>query len=90
MNPEDLDAMDESVPFTKVTLDNLLGVEHNEESYRYYFTCFEEAQRKRSVIGASDQLKKAIKWNYDEFLRATTASQIPVVRDFQFRIKQIG
>jgi len=30
MNPDDLDAMDESVPFTKATLDNLLGVQHNE------------------------------------------------------------
>uniref|UniRef100_A0A7S4W1U9 VWFA domain-containing protein n=1 Tax=Ditylum brightwellii TaxID=49249 RepID=A0A7S4W1U9_9STRA len=90
MNPEDLDAMDESVPFTKTTLDNLLGIEHNEQSYRHYFTCFEEAQKKRSVIGASDQFKKAVKWNYDEFLRATTASQIPAVRDFQLRIRQIG
>jgi len=90
MNPEDLDAMDESVPFTKTTLDNLLGIEHNEQSYRHYFTCFEEAQKKRSVIGASDQFKKTVKWNYDEFLRATTSSQIPAVRDFQLRIRQIG
>ncbi len=28
MNPDDLDAMDESVPFTKQTLDILLGVQH--------------------------------------------------------------
>jgi len=89
MNPEDLDAMDESIPFTKTTLNNLLGIEYNEQSYRHYFTCFEEAQRKRSVIGASDQLKKDIKWNYEEFLRATTASQIPAVQDFKVRLKQI-
>merc|ERR1719162_2829033 len=33
MNPDDLDAMDESIPFTKTTLDNLLGIQHNEASY---------------------------------------------------------
>ena len=49
MNPDDLDAMDESVPFTKNTLDNLLGIQHNEESYRYYFDCFVNAQRARKV-----------------------------------------
>jgi hypothetical protein len=47
MNPDDLDAMDESVPFTKTTLDNLLGIEHEEPSYRYYFDEFVKAQRAR-------------------------------------------
>lgn len=37
MNPDDLDALDESVPFTKTTLDNILGIQSNEESYRHYF-----------------------------------------------------
>ena len=45
MNPDDLDAMDESIPFTKATLDNLLGIEHNEASYKHYFDCFIAAQR---------------------------------------------
>jgi hypothetical protein len=58
MNPDDLDAMDESVPFTKNTLDNLLGIQHPEESYRYYFDCFVQAQRARTVEGPSDQLKR--------------------------------
>ena len=31
MNPDDLDAMDESVPFTKSVLDNLLGIVSNDE-----------------------------------------------------------
>ena len=39
-NPDDLDAMDESVPFTKATLDNLLGVQYSQESYRHYFDMF--------------------------------------------------
>lgn len=86
MNPDDLDAMDESVPFTKTTLDNLLGIKHNEESYRHYFMCFEEAQRTRTVEGKSDQLKKDTRWNYDEFLLAPVAKNIPQVQEFKARL----
>jgi hypothetical protein len=37
LNPTDLDALDESVPFTKKTLDNLLGRELSGEEYGHYF-----------------------------------------------------
>jgi len=83
MNPDDLDAMDESVPFTKATLDNLLGIEHNEESYRYYFDQFVRAQQMRKIEGPSDQLKKNVQWNYNDFLRAPMANQIPQVQQFK-------
>jgi hypothetical protein len=93
MNPDDLDAMDESVPFTKTTLDNLLGVQHNEESYRHYFNCYTEAQRMRVVENdefgrpkKSDKLKKNVKWNYQDFLRAPVASQIPAVQNFKAQL----
>merc|ERR1719262_615547 len=49
MSPDDLDAMDESVPFTKYTLDNLLGVVSNEATYQHYFDCFAKAQMQRRV-----------------------------------------
>jgi len=90
MNPDDLDAMDESVPFTKQTLDNLLGIQHNEQSYRYYFDCFVKNQQNR-IIGinsltgrqkASDALKKNTRWNYQEFLNAPVAKQIQQVQQF--------
>lgn len=87
MNPDDLDAMDESVPFTKTTLDNLLGIQHNEESYRHYFNCFVEAQRKRTIESRSDTVKKNIQWNYNEFLRAPVARQIPQVQQFINQLK---
>lgn len=94
MNPDDLDAMDESVPFTKTTLDNLLGIENNEQSYRHYFTCFVEAQRQRVVEmdshgrpKQSDQLKKTIQWDYNEFLRAPVARQIPQVQQMLQQLK---
>ena len=89
MNPDDLDAMDESVPFTKATLDNLLGITHNEESYRHYFKCFEEAQRKRTIEGKSDQLKKSVKWNYEEFLKAPVARFIPQVREVNAQLARL-
>jgi len=92
MNPEDLDAMDESVPFTKATLDNLLGVVYNEKSYRHYFDCFIQAQRRREVITMMDQLKKKHNWNssYQEFLKAPLANQIPSVQQFKAELKQIS
>jgi hypothetical protein len=96
MNPDDLDAMDESVPFTKATLDNLLGVVHNMESYKHYFDCFSEAQSKRVVENddngrpkRSDQLKKSVKWNYHDFLIAPVASRIPHVQDIKEQLKKM-
>eukprot|EP00934_Nitzschia_sp_Nitz4_P002141 Nitzschia sp. Nitz4//scaffold52_size167869//163227//163685//NITZ4_002299-RA/size167869-exonerate_protein2genome-gene-0.33-mRNA-1//1//CDS//3329554104//2141//frame0 len=83
MNPDDLDAMDESIPFTKATLDNLLGVQHNDESYRHYFDQFVLAQRGRKIEGPTDQVKKNVQWNYEDFLRAPVASQIPQVQQLK-------
>jgi len=37
INPHDLDAMDEDIPFTKFTLDGLLGVSTSLADYEYYF-----------------------------------------------------
>jgi hypothetical protein len=47
INPEDLDAMDEAIPFAKVTLGNMLGMELSEEEYQHYFNGFMRAQRSR-------------------------------------------
>jgi hypothetical protein len=96
MNPDDLDAMDESVPLTKTTLDNLLGIQHNEESFRHYFNCFVQAQQKKVVKRdergqpkQSDLLKKNTQWNYQEFLRAPVAKQIPQVQQFLQQIARL-
>ena len=88
MNPDDLDAMDESVPFTKPALGNLLGIETDDKSYKHYFDCFLEAQSKRAVQGQADQLKKGMNWAtiYEDFLRAPTANLIPVVRDYKQKL----
>jgi hypothetical protein len=96
MNPDDLDAMDESVPFTKATLDNLLGIQQDEASYRHYFDCFTEAQRMRVVENnddgtpkQSDSLKKSVKWNFQDFLAAPVASHIPQVKDVKAQLARL-
>jgi len=90
MNPDDLDAMDESCPFTKATLDNLLGIQHNEESYRHYFNCFLEAQRVRGGISQADKLKKTVRWNYNDFLQAPLARHIPAVQDYKAKLARLA
>lgn len=97
MNPDDLDAMDESVPFTKTTLDNLLGIQSDEPTYRHYFDCFLQAQRVRPIEmddygrpKRTDQIKKDANWQalYQDFLRAPLASQIPAVQAFKRQLQQ--
>jgi len=84
MNPDDLDAMDESVPFTKTTLDNLLGIQHNEASYQHYFDSFVRNQHTahRGKWSKSAKLKRNTKWKYQEFLHAPVAKEIPQVQQF--------
>jgi hypothetical protein len=75
MNPDDLDAMDESIPFTKFTLDNLLGIVSNDESYQHYFDHYVKAQQARVVEidgrtgqpNKLDSLRKNTQWSYSEF-----------------------
>jgi hypothetical protein len=64
-------------------LDNLLGIQHNEESYRHYFQEFQKAQRARNIEGPTDQIKKNVQWNYEDFLRAPNANQIPQVQQLK-------
>jgi len=83
MNPDDLDAMDESVPFTKTTLDNLLGIQHNEASYKHYFDSFVQNQRTaHQGWSKSEKLKRTTTWNYQEFVIAPVAKEIPQVQEF--------
>ena len=89
MNPDDLDAMDESVPFTKTTLDNLLGLEYQEASYKLYFESFQTAQRVRRIEGPADALKKRMEWNYYDFLAAPMAKDIPQVKQYRQQLASV-
>jgi len=83
MNPNDLDAMDESVPFTKTTLDSLLGIQHNEASYKHYFDSFVHNQKTaHRGMSKSARLKRNTKWKYQDFVTAPVAKEIPQVQKF--------
>jgi len=92
MNPDDLDAMDESIPFTKFTLDNLLGVVSNDASYQHYFDCYVKAQQERVTDGSQiDAIRKNTRWDYNQF-RTTNgpAKLIPQVQQVKQQIIQAG
>jgi hypothetical protein len=98
LNPYDLDAMDESVPLTKTTLDNLLGIAHNVETYRHYFDRFIDAQQRRVMerdelgqVKENDQLKHNYNWrvHYHDFLSAPVGKDIPAVQQFIGQLKQM-
>lgn len=97
-NPDDLDAMDESVPFTKTTLDNLLGYQTSEEEYSEYFKGFLGAQQNKQPKSgdanerAMAQVRKSMNWQslYNELLRKPVANKIPEVQAFKDRLKAAG
>ena len=82
--------MDESVPFTKAMLDNLLGFISEEPDYRSYFEQFMQAQHRRPIEDHTDRIKKEINWfqYYPDFIRAEITSEIPVAVQFKMRLKQ--
>ena len=82
-NPHDLDAMDESIPFTRQTLDNLLGYQSSPEEYRYYFDSFLTAQRKLSLTFAQREFIAKLPSLYEQFESANIASDIPAAADYK-------
>ena len=67
-NPHDLDAMDESIPFTKQVLDNLLGYQSSVEEYRYYFDGFIQAQKKLPLKSFQHTFLRELPSMYNQFL----------------------
>ena len=89
-NPTDLDAMDESVPFAKQTLDDLLGYQTSQQEYKYYFDSFLEAQRllplkphQRSFVGSLPRL-------FSQFIEVSRAADIPAVSEYRLRTKSMA
>ena len=85
-NPKDLDALDESAPLAKVTLDNLMGYQAQPQEYKHYFDCFLAAQNAQPVVSAADKLKKEFlpQWpqNFPAFTQAPSSKDIPVVQKY--------
>lgn len=92
MCPDDLDAMDESVPFSKHTLAQLLGTELADDAYRRYFDGFCAAQAARTIETASDELKRTFDWNpiYVQLRDVPAASgSIRRVQQFKQKLKEL-
>jgi hypothetical protein len=93
-NPDDLDAMDESVPLTKRTLSALSGYELSDQEYNFYFDKFNEAQQKiRRGTWATDALKKDYLnvWPglRQEFKRAPLAKDVQAVREYRTKMEHL-
>jgi len=76
VNPNDLDAMDQHAPLTKLTIENLYGREITEAEYRRYFDKHPNANR---VFGP----------DYELFLTCEIARQIPSVAYFDRVLAQL-
>lgn len=91
INPHDLDALDESAPLTKKTLDRLQGYVTTPQEYDYYFDEFIRAQTHRPVNTTMDSLKKSYQdtWvkNRHAFVHAERAADIPVVEEFRLQVR---
>jgi hypothetical protein len=92
MNPDDLDALDESVPLTKKKFDNLMGVIGLDKEYELYFFGFIDAQELRKSNTPVDLVKKQQQWGslYNDFLHAENANDIPAVQAYKARLEAAG
>ena len=92
-NPDDLDALDESVPFTKMTLDNMQGYACSPQEYDYYFGSFLEAQATQTVESVLDKFKKDYlnvwRQNVEHFRQAPIARMIPCVQQYHAQLSEI-
>lgn len=84
----DLDGIDEGIPFTKWTLDNLLGIQGTNEEYLAYFEAFCRAQASKSASSPMDDAKKQFPWYhaYPSFLSAINQNDVPEVADYRQRL----
>lgn len=83
INPHDLDAIDENLPLTKNTLDNILGRLHSPQEYQYYFVrnpnanlyldlyrnFLTEGSFARNIVSREEQLRRERKAGYKDGAR---------------------
>ena len=94
--PDDLDAMDEGVPLTKVALDGILGYITTDLQYQAYFDGMVGAQiahaRSLSQLSAADHIKfsYAVVWSRSRAAFATARSwaDLPEVRDYRNKMQR--
>lgn len=89
-NPTDLDAMDESVPFARQTLSNLLGYQSSPQEYRYYFDSFMQAQRRLPLKPFQRTFVNRLPSLYAQFDSVDSATLIPDVVQYKAQMKHFG
>ena len=91
-NPEDLDAMDESVPFPRQILSNLLGYQSSPQEYRYYFDSFVQvqAQRRLPLKPFQRNFVNKLPSLYAHFDSVASATLIPDVVQYKAQMKHFG
>jgi hypothetical protein len=90
MNPYDLDAMDESIPFPKAVLDDMLGIVYSKQDYEYYFSEFLKAQQRKQGNDEITQLKKRTRWDFNEFMTKESIENIPAAMEFKRQIDMLS
>ena len=85
INPNDLDAIDEGLPFTKDTMDNMLGRVHSPQEYQYYFErnphasiymdvyarFLNEKTFARNIVSKADQTRRQVGGGYHDGKRSS-------------------
>ena len=79
--------MDESVPFTHPTINNILGLQYSDADYKKYFDGFMQAQEEKKMRG---EVKQVYDWTklYEKFKTTSIASKIPEVEAYKRRLAQ--
>ena len=88
-NPHDLDAMDESVPFSRQTLDNLLGYQSSPQEYKYYYDSFIAAQHKLPLNAYQRDFVRKLPSLYEPFQSSVEANDIPDVVQYKQKLKSM-
>jgi hypothetical protein len=81
INPEDLDALDESIPITLYSLNNILGRELSIEEYNRYYDCFLNNPRQDSAMRS--KLNAAFGHSRDVFIGAQNRNTFPCVLSYR-------
>jgi hypothetical protein len=89
-NPHDMDAMDESVPFSRQTLDNLLGYQSSPQEYKYYYDLFVVAQHKLPLGTYQRDFVQKLPSLYEQFESAAVANDIPDVVQYKQKLKSMA
>jgi hypothetical protein len=89
MCPDDLDAIDESVPLTKTTLENILGYQLPVPEYKHYFDDFIIAQQRRLGRTSQDAIKRQMNWArlFTAFSYTPLARSIPEVQEYKRQLQ---